>query len=124
MKNSSEELAIWIARLLDKKGAQNVAVLETKPGTYVADYLVVATGTSSRHIQTLLDTPCRELKKLGFPPLAVEGEGSHWMLADLGDVVLHIFDDSARSYFDIDGLWSEVPRVSWQEKRQLKEAQS
>ena len=117
---TSLELAQWIANTLDRKGAHDIVVLETKPGTYVADYLVIATGTSSRHMHTLLETPCHELKKLGYPPLYMENEGSHWMLADLGDIVLHIFDDESRHFYDLDGLWKNAPKVSWIENDKKK----
>jgi ribosome-associated protein len=112
-KEASLELAQWIAKQLDKKGAHDIKVLETIPGTYIADYLVLATGTSSRHMQTLLDSPCAELKKLGYPPLHVEGEDSTWMLADLGDIVIHIFDPETRNHFDLEDLWKNAPRVDW-----------
>lgn len=114
---SAKNLAIWIAGLLDKKGGLNIKVLETKPGTYISDFLVVATGTSSRHMQSLLDAPCAELKKLGYPPLHIEGEGSHWMLADCGDVVIHIFDEQTRGFYDIEGLWDNAPRIEWDPQR-------
>ena len=120
--DSGLELAQWIASSLDRKGAQDIQVLETKPGTYIADYLILATGTSSRHMQTLLQAPCSELTKLGYPPSNVEGEGSHWMLADLGDVVIHIFDQDTRKVFDLDGLWKAAPRVNWQDKRKTSPA--
>jgi len=106
-------LAQWIAQTLDRKGGQDIVVLETRPGTYVADYLVLATGTSGRHMNTLLDAPCQELRKLGFPANHVEGEDSHWMLADLGDVVIHIFDEQSRENFDIESLWKAAPRIDW-----------
>lgn len=115
----SLELAQWIAQILDRKGGQNISVLETKPGTYIADYLVIATGTSSRHMQTLLDAPCEELKKLGFPPQNVEGEATSWLLADLGDVVIHIFNEESRQHFDLEGLWANSPKIDWETKVSL-----
>lgn len=114
-KNSSLELATWIAHLLDRKGGLKISVIETKESSAIADYLVIATGTSSRHLQTLLDSPVRELKTAGFPPSSVEGEGSHWLLADLGDVILHLFDEETRNYFDLEGLWKDAPRIQWEE---------
>lgn len=115
--DSSLDLAIWIARLLDRKGARDITVIETKPGTYIADYLVICSGTSSRHMETLIDAPVRELKKLGFPPNSIEGQDSQWMLADLGDVIIHIFDEQTRALFDLEGLWNSCPRVDWQSKK-------
>lgn len=112
--SGSQELAIWIANVLEKKGGLNISVIDTRNTSAVADYLVIATGTSSRHLGTLLESPIKELKHAGFPPLSVEGEGTHWMLADLGDVILHIFDAETRNYFDLDNLWQEAERVDWE----------
>jgi ribosome-associated protein len=98
---------------LDRKGAQEISVLQTEGQSVIADYVVVATGTSSRHMQTLLDSPCDELKKLGFPPLSVDTDGGHWYLADLGDVVLHVFDEQGRNYFDLEGFLKKSPRIDW-----------
>jgi len=114
--DSGLELAQWIAKTLDRKGAQDIQVLETKPGTYIADYLVVATGTSSRHMESLLHTPCEELKKLGYPPQNVEEDSARWMLADLGDVIIHIFDNETRHDIDLESLWKNAPRVDWQKQ--------
>lgn len=112
---SSLELARWIAQQLDRKGAHEISVIRTEGDSVIADYLVVATGTSNRHMETLLDSPCSELKKLGFPPLSVDKEGDHWFLADLGDVVLHVFDQEGRNYFDLEGFLKKSPRVDWVE---------
>lgn len=118
--DASQELAIWIANTMDRKGAKEIVVIETKPGTFTTDYLVVATGTSSKHMQTLLEAPCNELKKLGFPAQNIEGEGSQWMLADLGDIVIHIFDQETRGFFDIESLWDKAPRIEWENKKSAR----
>lgn len=119
-RDSSLELARWIAQTLDRKGAQDVVVLETRDYSSVADFFVIATGTSNRHMETLLESPCKELKASGHPPQSIEGESTHWMLADLGDVVLHIFDDQARQYFELEHLWKKAPRIDWAKKAALR----
>lgn len=111
--DQGQKLAAWIAKQLDRKGGQDVQVLDVQGLSDVADYIVIATGTSSRHMQTLLDTPCKELKKLGFPPLSIEGEQTKWLLADLGDVTLHVFDDLTREHFDLEGLWQAAGQIDW-----------
>jgi ribosome-associated protein len=116
-KDSSLELATWIAQALDRKGGHDIVVLETRSWSSFSDYFVIATGTSDRHMETLLDTPCKELKASGHPPNSIEGLSTHWMLADMGDVVLHIFDGESRKNFDLEGFWKKAPRVSWQKKR-------
>ncbi|MGA0163431.1 MAG: ribosome silencing factor [Bdellovibrionota bacterium] len=117
---SSLDLAKWIAQNLDRKGGQEITIIDTRRNDAIADFLVVATGTSQKHLETLLESPCRELKASGNPPISIEGAGTQWFLADLGDVVLHIFDNQTRNYFDIDGLWNEAPRISWNDKKNQK----
>lgn len=119
-KESSHDLACWIAQQLDRKGGREVSVIQIEGQSVVADFLVIATGTSSRHMQSLLDSPCVELKKLGYPPMSVDTEGSHWYLADLGDVVIHVFDEEGRRYFDLEGFLAKAPRVDWAEGEVLK----
>jgi len=122
MKDSSLELATWIAQSLDRKGGQDIVVLQARDCSSFADFFVVCTGTSDRHMQTLLDTPVRELRHSGNPPSSVEGQDTHWMLADMGDVVLHIFDDQTRKHFDFEGLWNRAARVTWKKDQGLKMA--
>jgi ribosome-associated protein len=116
-RDSSLELATWIAQSLDRKGGHDIVVLETRSWSTFADYFVIATGTSDRHMETLLETPCKELRHSGHPPHSTEGFDTHWMLADMGDVVLHIFDNDSRKTFDLEGFWKKAPRVQWQKKR-------
>lgn len=100
--------------MLDKKGGLNILAIDVRGRSSITDYILVATGTSNRHIETLVEAPCQDLKKNGFPAHAIEGNGTHWVVADFGDVMLHIFDDAARRYFDLEGLWNDAPRIDWQ----------
>ena len=82
----------------------------------MADFFVIASGTSARQMRSVVD----ELEELGdarnFSPLARSGyEGETWMLLDCVDVLVHVFDDMARRYYDLDGLWGDAKRVQWQE---------
>lgn len=119
-EQSSLSLAVWLAQFLDRKGGQDVLVIDTKERSSVADYIVLATGTSSRHMETLLEAPCQSLKQSGYPARSIEGQQTHWMLADLGDVILHVFDSDARENFDLEGLWRNAPRVEWHHRPRLQ----
>jgi ribosome-associated protein len=103
-----------MSQLLDRKGAQNVTLIDVRGLSSITDFLVIGTGTSSRQMETLVDAPCTEMKRLGFPASHVEGNGTHWVIADFSDVLLHVFDDATRRHFDIEGLWEKAPRISWQ----------
>ena len=114
---SSIALAKWISQIIDRKGGLDVIIIDVRNRSSICDFLVIGTGTSSRHLKTLIEAPCAELKKVGFPPNDIEGEGTGWILADLGDVVLHVFDKETRDYYDLEGLWQNAPRVNWSEVR-------
>ena len=113
------ELSKWLAQTLKRKGGQDIIVLDVQGRSSITNFLVIATGTSHRQIETLALYPCQELKKSGHPPLSIEGENTGWILADLGDVVLHVFLEAQRRYYDLEELWNKAARVDWQEKENL-----
>lgn len=115
---SSQNLAIWMAQLLDRKGAQNIQILDVRGISSVTDFMLIATGTSSRHISTLVEAPCLELKKGGFPANHIEGEGTQWVVADFGDVILHVFEDATRRLYDLEDLWSAGQKIEWDVRKQ------
>ncbi len=116
-ENSSHELAVWFAQLLDRKGGRSVQVLDLRKLSSVTDYFVVASANSLKHLETLVDAPLMELKKSDRPVGAVEGLGTSWVVADFNDVMIHVFDDESRAYYDLEGLWKSAPRVDWAPKR-------
>jgi len=77
----------------------------------ITDLFVIATGTSRRHIQTLAEETEASLKEIGRRPLRREGmEDATWVLLDYGDVIVHIFDQATRDFYDIERLWGDAPR--------------
>jgi ribosome-associated protein len=80
------------------------------------DFLVIASGNSSRHIKSLADNVVVKAKAAGCPPIGVEGENAaDWVLVDLGDVVVHVMQPAARSFYDLERLWSGETEVSTQQ---------
>ena len=76
--------------------------------TTLTDYMVIVTGTSSRHIQSLAERVVEDLKKLNIRPLSLEGEGTQeWVLVDYGDVIVHLMSAQARTFYDLESLWDE-----------------
>ncbi|MGD2137480.1 MAG: ribosome silencing factor [Gammaproteobacteria bacterium] len=99
-------LEIVLASLADLKGV-DVRVLDVREQTSITDRMVIAGGTSSRHIKALADNVARRAKQAGFPPLGVEGEqGAEWVLIDLGDVVVHVMLPATREFYALEKLWS------------------
>ena len=103
----SEELKVIVHEALDDLKAINVVELDVRPLTDVMDYLVVATGTSNRHVKSLADNVSVEAKAQGMRPLGIEGQnGAEWVLVDFGDVVVHIMLPATRDLYDLERLWS------------------
>jgi len=97
---------------LDKK-AFNLRILEVKGLSSLTDYLLIASGRSDRQVQAIAEGIRLGLKKDHETlPLAVEGmDEGRWVLLDYGDVMVHVFQEPVRDFYDLDGLWSEAPTV-------------
>ena len=99
----SLQLATAIARVLDKKKASDVKVLKVRDLTVLADYFVIATGTSSTHVKSLAE-------EVEF--LRTEGyDSKNWILLDYGEVIVHVFYPEARSFYDLEHLWADAEPV-------------
>ncbi len=101
-----------MARLAWEKKAERPVVIEVGGKSDVADYFVVCSANSDRGVRTIVEFTKKELKKLQVPLFSTEGlsEG-RWVLLDLVNVVMHVFHRSSREFYDIEGLWIDVPRV-------------
>lgn len=95
-----------VADALDDLKAKNITVLDVAQLTDVTECIVIAEGTSNRHLKALADNVAVKAKAQGFLPLGVEGQGlSDWTLIDLGAVVVHVMMPQARKFYDLEGLW-------------------
>ena len=102
-------LKVVHAALEDVK-AKEVVQLDVASISNVADAMVIASGTSTRHIKSLADNVAEEARKAGFRPLGVEGErDAEWILIDLGFVVVHVMLPTARRFYDLESLWRAAP---------------
>ncbi len=96
---------------LDKK-ATEVTLLHVEGLTSFCDWFILCNGSNSRQIKAIGHGIVHDLKEKGIQPLGVEGmEQSKWILIDLGDILVHVFDENMRGYYDLDGLWVDAPRV-------------
>ena len=99
-------LGITQNALADMKAVDSI-VLDVRELSSVTDYMVVASGTSSRHVKSLANSVLMEAKAQGARPLGVEGAGAgEWVLVDFGDVVVHVMQPATRSFYDLERLWS------------------
>lgn len=91
---------------LDDLKAKNITVLDVADMTEVMERIVIAEGTSTRHLKAVGDHVAMKAKQAGFNPIGVEGQGtSDWTLIDLGAVVVHVMMPQARTFYDLEGLW-------------------
>lgn len=96
---------------LDRKGLKLVA-LDVSKVTSVADTFMLVTGTSDRHARAITDSIVGALRERGEKPLGVEGyDEGRWVLIDLGDVVVHVFQEEVRAEYDLERLWSDAPAL-------------
>lgn len=104
----SKELALQIAERLDNKKATRVKVLRVHDLTVMADYFVIASGTSSTHVRSLADEVEFMLKEQGILPLHTEGfHTQNWFVLDYANVIVHVFDPEARDFYDLEHLWAD-----------------
>ena len=101
-----------IEKILASNKAQNITTIDLKNKSYIADYMIIASGTSSRHLQSLSEILVSELKKLGFNNCRMEGkDSSDWKLVDAYDVIVHIFHPEKREFYNLEKMWSEeIPK--------------
>jgi ribosome-associated protein len=93
----------------DLKG-QDIACLDIQKLSTIADYMIVVTGTSTRHVKSLADEVSRRCKEQGIPIKGMEGtEQAEWVLLDLGDVIVHVMQAPVRKLYDLESLWSMTP---------------
>ena len=110
------ELAQLAVKALDDKKARNIKVLKTDKQTVLADYFVICTGTVNTHVKTLCDYAEYTMEQLGEPMLGREGHrGNSWELLDFGSVVVHVFTDEARKFYDLERLWADAEFVDLSE---------
>ena len=106
------EIKESIEKILDNNKAQNIISINLKNKSYIADYMIIASGTSSRHLQALSEILVVELKKIGLENCRMEGkESNDWKLVDTQDIIVHIFHPEKREFYDLEKMWSEeIPK--------------
>jgi len=106
-KLSTEQLKALVLAALDDLKAQDVQVIDVRDKASFTDLMIIASGTSDRHIKALADNVVEAAKKHGAQPLGVEGETSReWVLVDLGDIIVHVMHPQTRAFYNLEKLWS------------------
>ena len=111
-----KEIAIAVTKALDEKKGMDIKLLKIDRISSLADYFLICTGTSNTHVKTLCDYAEFTLEELGEPMLGREGHrGNAWELLDYGTIVVHVFTDEARKFYDLERLWADAEFVDLSE---------
>lgn len=107
---NSEQLSDLVVEALADVKAQDVTKLDVRNMTTVTDYMIVASGTSNRHVRALAEAVAEKAREAGHKPSGIEGaEGSEWVLLDLRDVLVHVMLPRVRKFYNLEKLWSLTP---------------
>jgi len=110
--DDSQPTAVTAARAALEKKAEGVVILDLRGVSGYTDFLVIGSGSSDRQLEAIVNGVEKELTAQGHRVIGSEGQrGGRWVLLDFGDVVVHVFHQEERSYYDLEGLWSDAPRV-------------
>jgi len=115
--NDSRATAVAAAQAAAAKQASDSVILDVRELIVITDYFVIASGSSDRQVRTLVEEIEKGVReRLGVRPVRREGEdGWQWVLLDYVDVVVHVFSEEQREYYDLERLWRDAPRVEWEE---------
>ncbi len=109
--STRQKILLAVNAALEKK-AKNLVILNIRNITSFADYTIICSGTSDRQVQSITSSIEDCMKKEGILPLGIEGEkGSRWVLMDYADIVVHVFYEPVREFYDIERLWSDAPKM-------------
>ncbi len=109
---AAHDLAVAAARAAAARKAEDVCVYDLHVVSSFCDAFVVCHGTNRRQVTAIAQGVIDELRARGVRPMGVEGmDAGRWVLIDFGDIVVHVFDEAMRGFYDLDGLWGDAPRV-------------
>ena len=116
MVNASRPTAVAAAQAAAAKQAADIAILDVRDLIVITDYFVIATGSTERQVKTIVDEVERVLREAhDVKPVRREGDAdARWVLLDYIDVVVHVFAEAEREYYDLERLWADAPRVDWE----------
>ncbi|QLF94240.1 ribosome silencing factor [Pseudomonas sp. ABC1] len=102
----NEALVKVAVEALEELKGQDIVIIDVQGKTSVTDFMVIASGTSSRHVKSMADNVLEKVKEQGVRPIGSEGlDGGEWALLDLGDVVVHVMQVPTRQFYDLERLW-------------------
>jgi ribosome-associated protein len=117
----AQKAAILAARIAYDKKAEDITILFIRDLLFITDFFVICSGRNRRQLQTISQEIEKSLEENGFKQLGIEGfEKGRWILQDFGSLVVHIFDQEMRQFYQLEELWADAPQVEWKAKTNLK----
>ena len=105
---TEKQMAQLVCRALDEKKGRDIKVIDIHDVSVIADYFVIASGSNQNQVQAMVDNVEEQLGRAGFEPKQVEGvRNSSWILMDYGDVIVHVFDEENRLFYDLERIWRD-----------------
>jgi ribosome-associated protein len=113
----SRQAAVAAARAAAAKQAEHITILDVHGLIVITDYFVVCSGETERQVRTIVEEIEKALRDLGRKPVRREGESERrWVLLDYVDLVVHVFTEQEREYYDLERLWGDAPRSAWEDE--------
>ena len=107
-QKQSKEMARLAYQAMEDKKARNIRIIDISKISVLADYFLIASGSNKNQVQAMVDNVQEELHKAGFVPKQVEGYNSaNWILLDYGDIIIHVFDEENRLFYDLERIWRD-----------------
>lgn len=108
----TNDLKALVLEALDDGKAKDIQMIDVRGVTNVTDTMIIASGTSTRHVVSVAEKIVEKAKEAGYPPIGVEGEETgEWVLVDLGDIVIHVMYPPVREFYQLERLW-DVPAAN------------
>jgi ribosome-associated protein len=115
--DESREAAVAAARAAAAKQAEHITILDVHGLIVITDYFVICSGSTERQVRTIVEEVEKSLRELGRKPVRREGESEgRWVLLDYVDLVVHVFSEEEREYYDLERLWGDAPRSAWEDE--------
>ena len=106
--NIGKEMAKLACNALDEKKAMNLKVIDIAEVSTIGDYIVIASGSNQNQVQAMVDNVEEKLGRAGYEPRQIEGtRNSNWILMDYGDLIVHVFDEENRLFYDLERIWRD-----------------
>ena len=113
----SREAAVAAARAAAAKQAEHITILDVHGLIVITDYFVICSGATERQVRTIVEEIEKALRDLGRKPVRREGESERrWVLLDYVDLVVHVFTEQEREYYELERLWGDAPRSAWEDE--------